>query len=93
MGIRLSLKVPSCQVVVIGILLGFLDSIGQLAFVVLVDKFASLLPLICDQPGVSPLFWHGPDLYRFAFGGRNQPVPVWNVVNSGDLGVKSLQEI
>ena len=42
-----SIKVPACQVIIIGILLRLLNVIQQFLLVVLIDEFACLLAFVC----------------------------------------------
>ena len=50
-----SIEMPSCQVIIVGVLLSLLDSVQQFFLIVFVDELTGLLSLIGNQASIPPL--------------------------------------
>lgn len=84
---------PSREVVIVGVLLGLLDVVQQFFLVVFVDELAGLFALVCDQPGVSPLLGHGPDLDALGFRRRDEPLSLGEEAQLRDFCVEGLKHV
>ena len=84
---------PSCQVIIVGVLLSLLDSVQQFFLIVFVDELTGLLSLIGNQASIPPLLRQWPYFDALGFGWRDEPLSVGEEAQLSDFCVECWKDV